>query len=163
MLIAFASGRERPGVSQHIAPHLDEVGHLAAAVGFVLCPAVGRRHDDAPFGSGGSLALVTDSGRVRCGDTRSWPGFALSQWSILLILRNRKRPRWSASERGVAVAHCLTFLTPVKWPWSRGPGAARAAGRARMYSELHSFERLKLLLCLAPARLTALGLKHSQC
>ena len=48
--------------------HLDEVGHLAADVGFGLCPAVGRRHDDAPFGSGGSFALVTDRGRVQCDD-----------------------------------------------------------------------------------------------
>ncbi|MGA2057117.1 MAG: hypothetical protein ABSG88_17610 [Bradyrhizobium sp.] len=56
MLIPLASRRERPGVSQHIAPHLDEVGHLAA--GFRLCLSVGGRHD-ALFGSGESFALLT--------------------------------------------------------------------------------------------------------
>jgi len=49
VLIAFASRLERPVVPQHIAPHLDKVRHLAAAVGFGLCPSIGRQHFDAPF------------------------------------------------------------------------------------------------------------------
>lgn len=34
VLITFRSWRERPGISEHVAPGLDKVGHLAADVGF---------------------------------------------------------------------------------------------------------------------------------
>jgi hypothetical protein len=56
VLITFGSRRERPGVSQDVAPGLDEIRHFAASVGFRLLYSVRRRHD-APFGSGGSSLL----------------------------------------------------------------------------------------------------------
>jgi len=118
VLISFRSRPERPGISQHVPAERDKVGHLATEFRLGLWFSIGRRHD-ARFGSGGSVALITGSCRVRVGDKSMMALSLPGRWSILLTLQHLSGKETAAAPGG-SRGRRFTGIT-IRWIKGLGP------------------------------------------